>query len=59
MRRLHKTGALDPTTDEVVVIPRLPSVAGANKPPGSALELPQPTARRTIARRRGHAGDVG
>jgi hypothetical protein len=28
------TGALDATTGEVVVIPRLPSVTGANKPPG-------------------------
>jgi hypothetical protein len=27
-------GALDPTTGEVVVIPRLPSVTGADKPPG-------------------------
>ena len=34
MRRLRKTGALDPTTGEVVVIPRLPPVAGASKPPG-------------------------
>jgi hypothetical protein len=34
MRRLRKTGAVDPTTGEVVVIPRLPSVTGANKPPG-------------------------
>jgi hypothetical protein len=34
MRRLRKTGALDPTTGEVVVIPRLPHVAGASKPPG-------------------------
>jgi len=28
------TGALDPTTGEVVVIPWLPPVAGASKPPG-------------------------
>jgi hypothetical protein len=34
MRRLRKTGALDPTTGELVVIPRLPPVAGASKPPG-------------------------
>jgi hypothetical protein len=34
MRRLRKTGTLDPTTGEVVVIPRLPSVTGVNKPPG-------------------------
>ena len=34
MRRLRKTGALDPTTGEVVVIPRLPPVAGASKPLG-------------------------
>jgi hypothetical protein len=34
IRRLRKTGALDPTTGEVVVIPRLPSVTGASKPPG-------------------------
>ena len=34
MRRLRKTGARDPTTGEVVVIPRLAPVAGASKPPG-------------------------
>ena len=34
MRRLRQSGALDPTTGEVVVIPRLPPVAGASKPPG-------------------------
>jgi hypothetical protein len=34
MRRLRKTGALDPTTGEVVVIPRLQPVTGASKPPG-------------------------
>src|SRR5215472_12613962 len=28
------TGALDPTTGEVVVIPRLPPLVGASKPPG-------------------------
>jgi hypothetical protein len=33
MRRLRKTGALDPTTGEVIVIPRLPPVVGASKPP--------------------------
>jgi pimeloyl-ACP methyl ester carboxylesterase len=33
MRRLRKTGALD-QDGNVVAIPRLPSVAGANKPPG-------------------------
>jgi hypothetical protein len=31
MRRLRRTGARDPTTGEVVVIPRLPPVAGASK----------------------------
>jgi hypothetical protein len=34
MRRLRKSGAIDPATDQVVVIPRLPSVTGANRPPG-------------------------
>ena len=34
MRRLRKTGARDPTTGEVVVIPRLPPITGASKPPG-------------------------
>jgi hypothetical protein len=34
MRRLRKTGTVDPTTGEVVVIPRLPAVTGASKPPG-------------------------
>jgi hypothetical protein len=34
MRRLRKSGAVDPAMGEVVVIPRLPSVTGANKPPG-------------------------
>jgi hypothetical protein len=34
MRRLRKTGATDPTAGEVDVMPRLPSVTGANKPPG-------------------------
>src|SRR5215469_16920330 len=33
MRRLRKTGAVD-QDGNVVTIPRLPSVAGANKPPG-------------------------
>jgi hypothetical protein len=34
MRKLRKTGAVDPATGEVVVIPRLPAVTGASKPPG-------------------------
>ena len=34
MRRLRQSGALDPDTGEVIVIPRLPRVAGASKPPG-------------------------
>jgi hypothetical protein len=34
MRPLRKTGALDPMTGDVVVIPRLPSITGANKPSG-------------------------
>jgi hypothetical protein len=33
MRRLRKTGAVD-QDGNVVTIPRLPSVAGSNKPPG-------------------------
>src|SRR5215472_5507175 len=33
MRRLRKTGAVD-QDGKVVTIPRLPSVAGSNKPPG-------------------------
>src|SRR5215469_13001948 len=33
MRKLRKTGAVDPDGN-VVTIPRLPSVAGSNKPPG-------------------------
>ena len=33
MRRLRKTGAVD-QDGHVVTIPRLPSVAGSNKPPG-------------------------
>jgi hypothetical protein len=33
MRRLRKTGILD-QDDNLVTIPRLPSVAGSNKPPG-------------------------
>jgi hypothetical protein len=33
MRKLRKTGAVDPD-GYVVTIPRLPSVAGSNKPPG-------------------------
>jgi hypothetical protein len=33
VRRLRKTGAVDPGGN-VVTIPRLPSVAGSNKPPG-------------------------
>jgi hypothetical protein len=33
-RKLRKTGALDPTIGEVVVIPRLPPVVGASKPDG-------------------------
>jgi hypothetical protein len=32
MRKLRKTGAVDP--DGKVTIPRLPSVTGAQKPPG-------------------------
>ena len=34
MRRLHKTGARDPTTGEVIVIPRLPPITGSSKPLG-------------------------
>jgi hypothetical protein len=34
MRRLRKSGAVDPATGAVVVIPRLPPVTGANRPPG-------------------------
>jgi hypothetical protein len=33
MRKLRKTGAVD-QDGQVVTMPRLPSVAGANKPPG-------------------------
>ena len=33
MRKLRKTGAVD-QEGNVVIIPRLPSVTGANKPPG-------------------------
>jgi hypothetical protein len=33
MRKLRKTGAVD-QDDNVVTIPRLPSVVGSNKPPG-------------------------
>jgi hypothetical protein len=33
MRKLRKTGAVD-ANGNVVTIPRLPSVAGSNKPPG-------------------------
>jgi hypothetical protein len=33
MRKLRKTGAVD-QDGNVVTIPRLPSVAGSNKPPG-------------------------
>jgi hypothetical protein len=33
MRRLRKTGAVD-QDGNVITIPRLPSVTGANKPPG-------------------------
>jgi hypothetical protein len=31
---MRKTGAVDPATGEVVVIPRLPAVTGASRPPG-------------------------
>jgi hypothetical protein len=34
MRRLRKSGAIDPATGEVVVIPRLPPATGASRPPG-------------------------
>ena len=34
MRRLRKTGARDPTTGEVIVIPRLPPITGSSKPLG-------------------------
>jgi hypothetical protein len=34
MRKLRKTGAVDQDSN-FVTIPRLPSVAGANRPPGS------------------------
>jgi hypothetical protein len=34
IRRARKTGAVDPVASEVIVIPRLPSVTGASKPPG-------------------------
>jgi hypothetical protein len=33
MRKLQKTGAVD-QDGNIVTIPRLPSVAGSNKPPG-------------------------
>jgi hypothetical protein len=53
MRKLRKTGAID-QDGNVVTIPRLPSVTGANKPPGwnrwSAAEKAQHLLRMSLDR---------